>query len=70
MMPKMESRADRKSKLFIMDEINKMSGYAEMLENIGNFPAEDAFNWIKMIKNSASAILEEIDEMEWRKENK
>lgn len=66
MMPKLESRADRKSKLFIMDEVNKMSGYAEMLENRGNFPAEDVFNWIKMIKNSASAILEEIDEMEKR----
>ena len=66
MMPEPESREDKKSRLFIMDEVNKMSGYAEMLEDRGNFPGDGKFNWIKMIKNSACAILDEINEMERR----
>lgn len=66
MMPKPESRENRKSKLFIKDTIDKMVGYGEMVETQGNIPGFENLNWLQRIKESAQAIIEEIDEMERR----
>jgi len=58
------NKAEIKSRLFIADQIDKMASYAEMLETRGNIAGVDNNRFLAAIKDSAKAIIEEIEELE------
>ena len=60
------NKAEIKSRLFIADQIDKMASYAEMLETRSNIPGVESNRFLAAIKESAKAIIEEIEELEKR----
>lgn len=58
------NKAEIKSRLFIADQIDKMASYAEMLETRGNIAGVGTEKFLTAIKESAKAIIEEIEELE------